>query len=407
MQLLAVAAFLDGFHHDVLAGHERQLSHHAAADNLGVNHQPVRNIQQNVQDGIGGQKALSHGDALVGGIVQRALKPLGAGGDGGVQHIHHQVAGKRADAFAAHGVALVRHGGRTDLVLFKRLLHLLKVGQQADVGGHLHGALGKTGNGGKHIVVHLAAVGLAADGHNLVKAHLGAHIGFHCLDLGRIAVEQLHKAGLGAGGTLNAAQGQLADLVVNLLQVHVELVHPQGSALANGGQLGGLAVGVSQAGHILVLLGKIGQVGQHADQLFAHQLQAFAHDDNIGVIANIAAGSTQVDDTLCLGALQAVSVNMAHDIVAHQLFAGSGFLVIDVILVGFQLGNLFIGNVQALLLLSLGQRNPQPAPGAELVIVRESILHLIGSITGGKRRNITIMCHWSGFLSYSMSYSLK
>lgn len=50
---------------------------------------------------------------------------------------------------------------------------------------------------------------------------------------------------------------------------------------------------------------------------------------------------------------------MAHDIVAQQLFAGSGFLVIDVILVGFQLGNLFIGNVQALLLLSLGQRNPQ------------------------------------------------
>ena len=67
------------------------------------------------------------------------------------------------------------------------------------------------------------------------------------------------------------------------------------------------------------------------------------------------------------GALQAVSVNMAHDIVTHQLFAGSGFLVIDVILVGFQLGNLFIGNVQALLLLSLGQRNPQPAPGANLL----------------------------------------
>ena len=179
--------------------------------------------------------------------------------------------------------------------------------------------------------------------------------------------------------------------MVNLLQVHVELVHPQGSALANGGQLGGLAVGVSQAGHILVLLGKIGQVGQHADQLFAHQLQAFAHDDNIGVIANIAAGSTQVDDTLCLGALQAVSVNMAHDIVAHQLFAGSGFLVIDVILVGFQLGNLGVGDSKTLLLLRLGQRDPQSAPGAEFVILRENILHLVRGIAGGKRADITIM----------------
>ena len=193
--------------------------------------------------------------------------------------------------------------------------------------------------------------------------------------------------------------------MVDLLQVHVQLVHPQGGALADGGQLGGLAVGVGEAGHILVLVGKLGQVRQHADGLLAHQLQSLAHDDDVGIIAHIAAGSTQMDDTLGLGALQTVGIDVAHDIVTHQLFAGDGILVVHVVLVGFQLGNLLIGDGKALLLLGLGQRDPQLAPGAELVVVREDILHLVRGIAGRERGNITVMlCHGKSPL---LSYSLK
>ena len=196
---------------------------------------------------------------------------------------------------------------------------------------------------------------------------------------------------MGAGGTLDAAQCQLVDLVVDLLQIHKELVHPQRGTLAHGGKLGGLAVGVGKAGHILVLVGKLGQVCQHADQLFAHQLQALAHNDNIGVVAHIAAGRTQVDDPLGGGALQTVGVDVAHHVVAHQLFAGDGVLVVDVILVGFQLGNLGVGDSKTLLLLRLGQRDPQSAPGAEFVILRENILHLVRGIAGGEGGNITVV----------------
>ena len=277
VQLLPVAALFHGLHHDVLAGHEGQLGHHAAAHHLGIHHQTVADVQQNVQNGIGRQEALGHGHALVGGVIQRALEPLGAGGEGRVQHVHHQIAGQGADALTPHGVALVRHGGGTDLVLLKGLFHLLEVGQQTDIGGHLHGALGNAGQGAQHLIIHLAAVGLAADGHHLVKAHLGGDVRLHGLDLLLVALKQLHKAGLGAGGALGAAQGQMGNAGVQLLQVHVELVHPQGGALAHGGQLGRLAVGVGQAGHILVFPGKVGQQGQHADELFAHQLQALAH----------------------------------------------------------------------------------------------------------------------------------
>ena len=68
--------------------------------------------------------------------------------------------------------------------------------------------------------------------------------------------------------------------MVKPLQIHVQLVHPECGALADGGQLRGLAVGVGQAGHGLVLVGELGQIFQHADDLLAHELQALAHDDD-------------------------------------------------------------------------------------------------------------------------------
>ena len=107
--------------------------------------------------------------------------------------------------------------------------------------------------------------------------------------------------------------------MVDLAEVHHQLVGPQGCALAYGGGLGGLAVGVGHAGHILVLLGELCQLCQHADELLAHQLKALTHHDDVGVVADIAAGGTQMDDACRLGALLAVGVDMAHDVVAHQL----------------------------------------------------------------------------------------
>ena len=175
--------------------------------------------------------------------------------------------------------------------------------------------------------------------------------------------------------------------MVDLGQIHHQLVGPQGSTLAHGGGLCGLAVGVGHAGHILVLLGKVCQLCQHTHQLFAHQLQTLPHHDDIGVVAHIAAGGTQMDDTGCLGALLAVGVDMAHDVVAHQLFPLDGHFVVDIVHMGFQLSYHIRGDVGQ----ALSQRHPQPPPCAELVVVREDVLHLIGSVAGGKRADIAIM----------------
>ena len=101
--------------------------------------------------------------------------------------------------------------------------------------------------------------------------------------------------------------------------------------------------------------------------------------------------SAKMDDALCLGALQAVGVDVAHHVMADELLARNGVLIVDVVHVRLQLGNLLIGVGQALLLLGLSQRDPQPAPGAELVVVREDVLHLIRRIAGRERRNIFVV----------------
>ena len=134
------------------------------------------------------------------------------------------------------------------------------------------------------------------------------------------------------------------------------------------------------------------QLCQHTHQLFAHQLQTLPHHDDVGVVAHIAAGGTQMDDAGCLGALLAVGVDMAHDVVAHQLFPLDGHFVVDIVHMGFQLSYHIRGDVgQTLIHFGTSQRHPQPPPGAELVVVREDILHLIGSVAGGKRADIAIM----------------
>ena len=81
-----------------------------------------------------------------------------------------------------------------------------------------------------------------------------------------------------------------------------------------------------------------------------------------------------MDDWLCLGALHAIGINVGHHIVPHQPFTLLGNFVVDVILMCFQLGDLLICDLQAELLLTFSERNPEPPPSAEFEIRGEDIL---------------------------------
>ena len=91
VQFLPVAAALHGVHQNVLGGHEGQVFIDPAGDHPGIDHHAVGHVGVKFQHRVRGQEGLRHADALVGGVVQGALEPLGAGGDGRVEHVDHDV----------------------------------------------------------------------------------------------------------------------------------------------------------------------------------------------------------------------------------------------------------------------------------------------------------------------------
>ena len=265
--------------------------------------------------------------------------------------------------------------------------------QQAHVGGELAGGLGDAGQGGQHIGIHLPGIGLAADGDHAVKAHLLGDLPLQLLHLLVVALEQLQERRLGSGGALGAQQLQGGDAILHLVQVHEQLVHPQGGPLAHGDQLGSLEVGKAQGGHGLILPGELGQAVDNPHQLVPHQLQALPHEDHVGVVAHIAAGGTQVDDGHGLGAQLAIGVDVGHHVVAQLLLPLGGLGVVDVGEMGLQLIHLLLGHGQTQLHLCPGKSHPQPPPGGKFLVRGEQIQHLVAGIAGGKGALISIGRH--------------
>ena len=392
MELLTVAAPLDGLHHQILRGHEGQIFPDGPLYDLFVHMESVGDVLGKAQNGIGAEEALRQTDPPVGGVVQGPLQPLGGGGHGGIQGIRHQIPGQGADALAAHGIALVGHSGGTDLILFEGLFHLPVMLQQADVVCHPVAALGDGGQNIQDPAVQLPGIGLAADGKALVKAKVPGDHFVHLVDLGAVSVEEVHEAGLGAGGAPAAQEAHIFDDEVQLLYVAEQVLHPQSGTLAHGDQLSGLIVGVAQGGHILVGVGKLPQIGQHLQKLCPQVFQAVPIDHNVGVVGDVAGGSTQVDDAGGRGSHLAVGIDMGHDIMAHQLLPLGGHGVVDVGNVGLQLPDLLLGDVQAQLVLGLGQGNPQLPPGLVAHILGEKVEHILRSVAAGQGGFVAV-CH--------------
>ena len=66
-----------------------------------------------------------------------------------------------------------------------------------------------------------------------------------------------------------------------------------------------------------------------------------------------------MDDTGSLGALLTIGVDMAHYVMADLFFPGLSHVVVDVLLMGPQFFQLFIGDGQPQFLLRLRQSDPQ------------------------------------------------
>ena len=164
--------------------------------------------------------------------------------------------------------------------------------------------------------VELAGVGLTRDRKHPREAHLQRHPGIELAHLLVVAVEQLEKARLRSGGPLDPSELQRLEPVQQLLRVEQKLLHPQGDALADGGELRRLEVGVSEAGHGPLATRQLGERHQHRREAAQQQLQALPHQHQIGVVGDVGAGRAEVEERPRGGRLLAEVMDVGHDVVA-------------------------------------------------------------------------------------------
>ena len=129
--------------------------------------------------------------------------------------------------------------------------------------------------------------------------------------------------------------------MLELGQIEHQVVGPQAGPLAHGRRLGRLQMGEAQAGQIAVLLGaNVARRSMTATSAVADQLQRLAHQDQVGVVGDVAACGAQVDDRPRRGADVAVGVDVGHHVVPQPPFVGGRGVEVDVVDVGPQLGDL-------------------------------------------------------------------
>jgi hypothetical protein len=230
---------------------------------------------------ISTKEALRKSDTPNGRVVERTLQPLRGIGLLSVATKVSQLTTKRAETLAPHGVTLVGHGGRTDLVSLERLLDLLEHGKVSDVTTNALSSATERAESVQNIDIDLAGVSLGSADLGLVEASLLGDELVELLDESVVALEDGEEGTLGTGRALDTTE-LVEKVVTDALKV-AEIVHqvgdPQGSTLADSDELGGLAVGVAQTRQRAVLHGELGEAVDDRGQLGDDKVQGVPEED--------------------------------------------------------------------------------------------------------------------------------
>ncbi len=90
-------------------------------------------------------------------------------------------------------------------------------------------------------------------------------------------------------------------------------------------------MGKTQGGQILILTAEGGKIGNGVDQGLFDQLKCLLLDDQVGIADHELRSSTQMNNGFCLGALQAIGIDMGHHIMADLFFFGGCHLEINIL----------------------------------------------------------------------------
>ena len=142
-----------------------------------------------------------------------------------------------------------------------------------------------------------------------------------------------------------------------------------------------------------VVIGKFCKLAHQLHKLCLYKLQSLCHYYDIGVVADVARGRSEMDYSLCGRAVCAELMDMSHDIVPYLFFFLFGILIVDIIDICTHFSQLLIGYMESQLLFRFCQRDPQPAPRCKLFIRGKQILHFPARISRAKRTLIGAVIH--------------
>ena len=91
VKLLTVAASLHGVHHNIFCSHKGKLSLKVSRYYLIVYYKSVAYIEIKVKYSVYGKEGFGNTQALVCGVVESSLEPLGGGCDIGIEHVDHYI----------------------------------------------------------------------------------------------------------------------------------------------------------------------------------------------------------------------------------------------------------------------------------------------------------------------------
>lgn len=177
-----------------------------------------------------------------------------------------------------------------------------------------------------NIDINLTGVGLGGnDVRRLETSLLGDQL-IQLLNLLMVALEDLEERGLSTGGTLDTTEAQIIASPLEVLQVHEQVLDPQGGTLSDGNKLSGLSVGEAQAGQVLVLLSEGRQLVNDNSKLGDKDIESVTEEDQVCVVGAVAGGGAPVDDSGSSRSDLTIGMDVSHDIVSTALLLLSGNL---------------------------------------------------------------------------------
>ena len=376
--------FRHEIHKHVFRCHERQFGFEIFLDDLGINFHSRYYVYIQIENSARRKEGFRHGYTLIRGVVQSAFEPLLSLGYGGIESVDDDVSCKRSDSFAAHRVLLVSHCRRTYLIRFKRLVRLLHMAHQTNVGRELCRRLSDSRKNVQRETVCFSRIRLPRNGNDFFKPEFFRDESLEFENF-ILVVEELEKTRARTRRTLTPEKGKIIEFEIEPFKIFDKVVYPERRPFAERCGLSRLKMRVSENGQVFILIGKATSRVYRVDEKGFYFEQPLSDKQNVGVIGHKTRSRAQMNNGARFGAKIAERVNMRHHVVTEFLFVFVLFFVVYVVNMFFHLGNLLVGDRKSEFFFAFGKGYPEFSPGGISVIRRKYFLHFFVRVSFAKR----------------------